>query len=35
MKIAKLSTLGMYYGGTNQETKEKRSRKIENEEQEK
>ena len=34
-KIAKPSTLGMYYGGTNQETKEQRSRKIEKEEQEK
>ena len=29
------STLGMYYGGTNQETKVQRSRKIGKEEQEK
>ena len=35
IKIAKPSTLGMYYGGTNQETKEQRSRKVEKEEQEK
>ena len=28
-------TIGMYYGGTNQEKKEQRSRKIEKEEQEK
>ena len=35
IKIAKPSILGMYYGGTNQETKEQRSRKIKKEEQEK
>ena len=35
IKIAKPSTLGMYYEGTNQETKEQRSRKVEKEEQEK
>ena len=34
-KSAKPSTLGMYYGGTNQETKVQRSRKIGKEEQEK
>ena len=34
-KSAKPSTLGMYYGGTNQETKVQQSRKIGKEEQEK